>query len=70
LSGMDSTDRLQELPVHVSLQYVARGTGFKRSQNLNIACSGRQDNNPRVGEFALNAVDCLGAIQTRHLEIH
>jgi hypothetical protein len=70
LPGMDSTDRLQELSVHVSLQYVTPGTGFKRSQNLNVACVGRQDNNPRVGEFALNAVDCLDAIQTRHLEIH
>jgi hypothetical protein len=37
---------------------------------LNVAGVGRQDNYPGVREFAPNAVDGLGAIQTRHLEIH
>ena len=70
LTGMDSTDGVQEFSMHVSLQYVTPRTSFKSAQHLDVACVRRQDDDSGVGEFASNADDCLDAVQGRHLEIH
>src|ERR1700677_5082342 len=69
-AGMDSTDRVQKFSAHVSLQYVTLCASFKSAQHLDVACIRRQHDDPRAGEFASNADDCLDAVQARHLEIH
>src|SRR5258708_15666969 len=70
LARMDSTDAVEEVSMHLALQYVASRTSFKSAQRLNVASVGRQNNDSRTGEFVSNADDCIDAVQNRHLKIH
>ena len=49
LSGMDSTDSLQQFSMHMPLQYVTPGTRFKGPQHLSVACISRKNNDARMG---------------------
>src|SRR5215467_13618587 len=67
---MNSTDRVQKLLPHQSLQYIGLSASFQSSLSEHVAAVGGQNNNPRLPEFATNGNYGVYATHTRHLQVH
>src|SRR5437764_8947637 len=70
LAGMDGTDCVEEISMHLAFQYIGPGTRFKSAQYLDITLVRGQDDDSGIGEFGSNADHGFNAVQSRHLKIH
>src|SRR5262245_7134742 len=70
LSGMDGSNGLQELPMHLSLQQITSCSRLDGSDHLSIAAVRRQNDDPGTRKLLLDFADCLDAVQAGQLDIH
>src|SRR5215813_8972545 len=70
LPGMDGSNRLEELPMHLSLQQVTARTGLDGSHHLSIATVRRENDDTGAWKLLPDLTDGLNTVQAWKLDVH
>src|SRR5262249_49754551 len=70
LSGMDSSNGVQEFPMHLSLQEITSRARPYGSHHLSIAAIRRQNDDPGTWKILQDFTDGLDPVQAGQLDVH